>query len=291
MRHVLTGVAMFALSAAALAQDAQIINPRALFPEGPVMSSGKLLYAEYAGHVVTVWDGTANTQLWKQEGCGPSAVVPMGENFGITCYDSGQLVVISSDGKTLKSYDKDNTGGALVGPNDGTPDGNGGAWFTLSGPWESGPIVGRIVHLAGDGTLTELANDLHYANGIARGADGRLYVNESEAGRVVTFAVGAGGSLSDRRLFARLYQMGEASDAYPDGIKLGPNGNFFVGLYSAGNILEVAADGKLVNKYTVPSAAAPNMTFSDDGKTMYVMAVDNKDAAPYEGKVYAVTLN
>jgi hypothetical protein len=32
------------------------------------------------------------------------------------------------------------------------------------------------------------------------------------------------------------------------------------------------------------------MTFSDDGKTMYVMAVDNKDGAPYEGKVYAVTL-
>ena len=290
MRSVLPAIAMIALSTVAQAQDTQVINPRALFPEGPVMSAGKLLYVEYAGHVVTVWDGKSNTQMWKQEGCGPSAIVPLGDNFGITCYDSGQLVVISADGKTLKSYDKDISGAALLGPNDGTPDGNGGAYFTLSGPWEAGPIVGRIVHLASDGTLTEVANDLHYANGITRGADGRLYVNESEAGRTISFAIAPDGSLSDRRLFMRYYQMGEPADVYPDGIKLGPNGNFYVGEYSAGSILELAPDGKLKNKYTVPSAASPNMTFSDDGKTMYVMAVDNKNGAPYEGKVYALPL-
>ena len=237
-----------------------------------------------------VWDGKTNTQMWKQDGCGPSAIVPMGADFVITCYDSGQLVVISKDGKTLKSHDKDAAGGALVGPNDGVPDGKGGAYLTLSGPWESGPIVGRIVHLAADGKITEIANDLHYANGIALGADGRLYVNESEAGRVISFKIEADGSLADQRLFVRLYQLGEAPEVYPDGIKLGPNGNFYVGEYGAPNILEVTPEGKVANKYSVPSKAAPNMTFSDDGKTMYVMAVDNMAGAPYEGKVYAVKL-
>jgi gluconolactonase len=297
MRNVLAIVATLALTTAAYAQDPQIINPRALFPEGPVISAGKLLYVEYAGNVVTVWDGKTNAQMWKQDGCGPSAIVPMGENFGITCYDAGQLVIISKDGKTLKSYSKDDAGGALIGPNDGTPDGKGGAYFTLSGPWESGPIVGRVVHLTVDGKLMEAANDLHYANGITMGKDGRLYVNESEAGRVISFNIETDGSLSDRRLFIRLYQMGEAPDVYPDGIKLGPNGNFYVGEYrqpglvgGAGNILEVTPDGKIKNKYTVPSAASPNMTVSDDGKTMYVMAVDNMAGAPYEGKVYAITL-
>ncbi len=290
MKHILTIAAVLALSSVAQAEDTQVINPKALFPEGPVMAAGKLLYVEYAGQVVTVWDGKTNTQLWKQDGCGPSAIVPLGGNFGITCYDSGQLVVISADGKTLKSYDKDAAGAALQGPNDGAPDGSGGAYFTLSGPWEAGPIVGRVVHLAADGTLTEVANDLHYANGIVRGADGRLYVNESEAGRTISFAVAADGSLSDRRLFMRYYQLGEPADVYPDGIKLGPNGNFYVGEYSAGAILEVAPDGKLKNKYVVPSPASPNMTFSDDGKIMYVTAIDNKAGAPYEGKVYAVPL-
>ena len=103
MRQVLSAITVIALATVAQAQDAQVINPRALFPEGPVMSAGKLLYVEYAGHVVTVWDGKTNTQLWKQDGCGPSAILPLGDNFGITCYDSGQLVVISADGKTVKS--------------------------------------------------------------------------------------------------------------------------------------------------------------------------------------------
>jgi sugar lactone lactonase YvrE len=290
MKYLLKSLAVIAFSTAVHAEDVQVINPRALFPEGPIMSGGKLLYAEYGGHVVTSWDGKTNTQLWKQDGCGPSAVVPVGQNFGITCYDSGQIVIMSPDGKTVKSYDKDSAGGALLGPNDGTPDGSGGAWFTLSGPWEPSPIIGRVVHLGSDGTLTEAADDLHYANGITLGPDGRMYVIETEAGRVISFAVGSDGKLSDRRLFIRVYRMGEAPDASPDGIKLGPGGNFFVGEYNVGAILEVTPDGKIKNRYTVPSPASPNMTFSEDGKTMYVMAVDNKNGAPYEGKVYAVPL-
>jgi gluconolactonase len=282
-------IALAVLATPALAQE--VINPQALFPEGPVMQGGSLYYAEYAGQVVQVWDGAANRVLWQQDGCGPSAVVPMGVNFGITCYDSGQLVVISPDGQTIASHDKDAAGGGLLGPNDGTPDGQGGAWFTLSGPWEAGPIVGRVVHLGASGAPVEVANDLHYANGVALGADGRLYVNESEAGRVISFAVGVDFTLSDRRVFARLYQLGEAPGVYPDGLKLGPNGNFFVGEYSAGRIVELAPDGTLVRVHEVSATATPNMAFSADGKTMYVMAVDNTAGAPYEGRVLAVPLN
>ena len=157
-----------------LADDPTVINPHALFPEGPVIVADRLLIAEYSGQVVTVWDGKSNSTLWKQDGCGPSAVVPLGANFGVTCYDSGQLVVISPDGKTVATYDKDAGGVALQGPNDGAPDGKGGAYFSLSGPWQSGPILGRIVHLAADGTLTEVARDLDYANGVVLGPDNRL---------------------------------------------------------------------------------------------------------------------
>lgn len=290
MLRLFFALSLIALAETARADDITIINPRALFPEGPVMVGDALYYVEYAGHTVLRWDGKENAVVWKQDGCGPSAVIPMGENFAVTCYDSGKLAVISKDGKDVVAYDKDDKGGALVGPNDGTPDGKGGVYFTTSGPWEAGPIVGRVLHLSADGKVSEVANDLHYANGITFGADKRLYVNESEAGRVISFAVDDAGQLSDRRLFVRLYALGEPADAYPDGIKLGPQGNFYVGEYSAGNILVVAPDGKLVTKYTVPSAASPNLTFSADGKTMYVMAVDNKNGAPYEGKVYAVKL-
>lgn len=105
---------------------------------------------------------------------------------------------------------------------------------------------------------------------------------------MITFAVGADGGLADRRLFVRLTALGEPADAYPDGIKIGPDGNLYIGQYSAGRILVVPPDGALARKLEVPSSAAPNLTFSPDGATVYVMAVDDKQNALYKGKVYAI---
>lgn len=278
-------------TSSALAQEVTVLDPAAFFPEGPVLVEGKLYYAQYSGAVVSVWDGTTKSDIWTGEGCGPSAVVPVGENFGITCYDNGKLEVITPSGAPVASYDKDASGQALLGPNDGVPDGKGGAYFTLSGPWTPGPVVGRIVHLAADGTLTEVANDLNYPNGIVIGAEGRLYVNESYAGTVTSFAVAEDGSLSDRASFVHLYQLGEDPGVFPDGIKVGPNGNFFIGLNSAPAIVEVTPDGTAIAaRHTFETQGTPNMTFSADGKTMYVMAVDNEMGAPYEGRVLAAPL-
>ena len=92
-------------------------------------------------------------------------------------YDSGQLVVISADGTTLKAYEADAGGGKLRGRMMVRRMARVVPTSRLSGPWEPGPIVGRIVHLDKDGKLAEVANDLHYANGIVIGPDGRLCVN------------------------------------------------------------------------------------------------------------------
>ena len=97
-------------------------------------------------------------------------------------------------------------------------------------------------------SITEVANDLHYANGVVLGADRkRLYVNEFEAGRVISFAVADDGTLSDRRLFVRLGVVDEVSGigAYPDGIKLGPDGNFYIGQYSKGRIVRCGQGGQV----------------------------------------------
>jgi sugar lactone lactonase YvrE len=215
--------------------------------------------------------------------------MPFAGGMLVTCYDNGTFVKIGADGATEQVWDRDSTGAPLVGPNDATSDGQDGAYLTASGPWESGPIVGKVYHLDPGGGLTPVADDLHYANGIQLSADGKLlYVNESEAGRVITFAVQEDGSLADRWLFARLTALEEPADAYPDGIKLGPDGNLYIGQYSAGRVVVVTPDGELVRKLEVPSLAAPNLTFSADGRTIYVMAVDDQENAPYKGKVYAI---
>ncbi|MFC3645361.1 SMP-30/gluconolactonase/LRE family protein [Aquibium oceanicum] len=278
----------------AAAADVKVINEKAAFPEGPAFIDGKLHYVEYGGNTILVWDGQTNKELWKSEGCGPSAVLPLGDgDLIVTCYDNGTIARVSRGGETIASYDKDEAGDALLGPNDLTSDGKDGAWFTASGPWESGPIVGKVYHLSADGTIRMSADDLHYANGIALSADGkRLYVNESEAGRVISFAVGEDGSLSDRRLFVRVGAVDEASGAgaYPDGIKIGPDGNFWIGQYSSGRVVVVDAEGAFVKAVEVPSPTAPNLAFAPDGKSIFVMSVDDTSNAPYWGKVYEVPL-
>lgn len=286
-------VAGLTWASAALAEPA-VIDPKAAFPEGPWVEGTVLYYTQYGGNTVSVWDGTAVSTLWQQDGCGPSAVAPLGpDRFAVTCYDNGTLAIFNRDGSGTTAIAADSTGAALMGPNDLAPDGKGGLYVTASGPWESGPIVGKVYHLSPDGTLTPLADDLHYANGVALAPAGdRLFVNESEAGRVISFAVNADGTLSDRRLFLRVSQVDAGSpDSYPDGIKWGPDGNLWIGQYSQGRIVVVSPAGEFVKAYDLPSPATPNFAFSADGKHLYVMAVDDKSAAPYVGKVYDLALD
>jgi sugar lactone lactonase YvrE len=271
--------------------ELRIVNDNALFPEGPLVRAGVLYYAEYGGHRISLWGGKANAVFWERSGAGPSAIAGLGENYFVACFDSGEVAVVSPTGKTVAIYDKDDRGRPLIGPNDATDDGKGGLYFTLSGPWEPGPIAGRVMHMTREGTIREVANDLHFANGLTRSRDGvRLLVNESEAYRVISFKIESDGSLSDRRLFLRMHELGEAANAYPDGIKLGPDGCYYIGLYSAGRIVVVNAEGTLLRVIEVPSAAAPNVAFSEDGETLFVMVVDEKTKPPFRGKVYAVTL-
>ena len=114
---------------------------------------------------------------------------------------------------------------------------------------------------------------------------------ESEASRVIQFDVKPDGSLGNRRLFVRIGQVdpGSGSYAYPDGLKMDSKGNLYIGQYSKGRIVVVSPDKKLVKTIDVPSPAAPNMSFGSDESVIYIMAVDDKNNAPYWGKVYRVT--
>lgn len=287
----LLGVLSFA-AGTALAAEVSVINGRAAYPEGPTFIDGKLYYAENGANTIDVWDGSTNIVFWKSDGCGPSAVQPFGSDLIVTCSINNSLARVTRDGRTIATWDRDKDGGSIQTPNDLIIDGKGGVYFTASGPWESAPIAGKIFHMVEDGTITEVANDLHFPTGLTLGADGRLYVSESEAGRVISFAIRDDGTLTDRRLFVRVGTVDPAAgaDAYPHGLKFGPDGNLYIGLYSSGRIVAVAPAGTFVKAIEVPSPAAQNMAFSPDGKLLYVTAVDDKTSGPYWGKVYQVPL-
>ncbi len=163
----------------AQAADIKVIDANAKFPEGPFVENGILYYAQYGAGEICKWDGKALTQVWAQKDSGANAVQRFGDGFIIAGYDNGTVVLTDAAGKTKLTIDKDDEGNKLLGPNDIALDKHGGAYVTLSGPWETDPIVGKIVHVAADGKIKVVAKDIHYANGLVLSADGKiLYVNE-----------------------------------------------------------------------------------------------------------------
>jgi gluconolactonase len=280
------------------AADVRVLNDDAHFAEGPIWHEGKLYYVEYDRNSVTTWDGARNRIFWSKPGCGPSAVIPASSGeFLVTCYDSGTLGHISADGRDLPPYSHDKDGHPFVGPNDFAPDRHGGIYFTCSGT-APGPVIdGKIFYLAADGTITQEAADVHSANGIVVSNDGKiLYAIETEDNRLIQFTIGAGGSLSERRVFLNLDELTHhVTHIYPDGVKMDSKGLLYIGQNPrdvhaplGGTIFVVDAAATLLRTLKLPSPGVPNLALSPDEKTVYVMALDQLDKPPYLGKVYAI---
>ena len=227
-------------------------------------------------------------KIWERPGCGPAALVRAGADFLVTCYDENTLVRVSPAGETLQVYDKDAAGAAFVGPNDFVD--AGGVFMSASGPWETAPIVGKILYRAPDGTLRTVADDLHYANGLALSPDGRtLYCSETYGYRIVAFDVGEGGSLTNRREFARVAAIaGSAQPLAPDGMKTDAKGNLYIALYEGGLVLVADPAGKLLATIDPPAPNVSNVAFGPDQSVLYVTGVVDPSAAPWPGEVYRI---
>ncbi|WP_292585710.1 SMP-30/gluconolactonase/LRE family protein [Mesorhizobium sp.] len=294
-QHLLGAVFALALTSATQAADIKVVNDDAWFAEGPIWHQDKLFYVEYGRGTVTVWDGKKNGIFWKMDGCGPSAVLPTTTgDFLVTCYDNNTIGRISADGKTLPPYDKDTDGKPFSGPNDFAPDKDGGVYFTGSG--KGGPLIDASAYYIGkDGSVKKVAGDLHNANGLVMSNDGKiLYLVETEDNRIIEFDVSSDHSLSNRRVFLRLDDLfPNQPHIWPDGIKMDKAGEMYIGqsprsLDAPGKIIVVDKDAKLLRTLSVPSPSMPNFAFGPDEKVLYVMALDQIDAAPWHGKVYEV---
>ena len=84
---------------------------------------------------------------------------------------------------------------------------------------------GVIVRVDPDDTVTVVAEDLDFPNGMVITPDGAtLIVAESVGRRLTAFTIGADGALSDRRVFA------DGLDGPPDGITLDAEGGVWAAM-------------------------------------------------------------
>ena len=276
--------------------DGTILDNAAVYPEAPLWHSGVLFYVEYAGNDIKSWDGSNVRRYWKKEGCGPSGLIEFGKgHLLVACYDANSLIELDEHGGEVRAFSADSAGRPFHGPNDFTADGHGGIYFSASGTYDvAAPITGAVLHLsAGGAELTEVANTIHYPNGLTLSKDGKsLLVAEMLAGRILAFSVRADGSLGERRVWARMQDLAPPTpnqDAYngPDGFKLGPDGNYYIAQNGSGRVLVVGEDRHLLRTINVAVPYVTNVAFGPDGaRTVFVTGAFDQWKPPYQGVVY-----
>lgn len=272
------------------------IDPHAGYPEGPLWDHGRLLYVEYAGNDIKAWDGKQSSTYWRKDHCGPSGLLRFSnDHLLLACYDANELVELDARGKEVRTISTDTRGKPFTGPNDFAADGAGGAYFSASGVYDiKAPITGAVLHLSPDGRMVrELANTIHYPNGLTLSKDGRqLLVAEMLAGRILSFPIQADGTLGPRTVWARLQDLAPATpheDPFngPDGFKLGPDGHYYIAQNGSGRVLVVSEERQLLRTIEVPTPYVTNVAFGPSGAdTLYITGAFDQWKPPFPGAVY-----
>jgi gluconolactonase len=286
-------LALSLVGSLAAAGELTTVDPHARYPEGPLWREGKLFYVEYAQSNIKTWDGQRVAVYWHKDGCGANALIPFRGHLLVACYDNNSLIELDGSGKEYRAVRTDTSGKPFIGPNDFADDGKGGIYFSASGVYDvKAPITGAVLHISPDGkTILEVANTIHYSNGLTLARDGQhLLVAEMLAGRVLSFEIRSDGQLGARSVWARLQDLAPPTpneDAYngPDGVKLGPDGNYYIAQNGSGRVLVASDDKKLVRTISVPTPYVTNMAFGPNG-VVFVTGAFEQWKQPYPGAVY-----
>ena len=238
------------------------------FGEGPRWHDDKLWFTDCpAGAVMTV-DEAGRLEVAVETAL-PSGLgwLPDGTMVISTMYEA-TIKRVGPDGVTV-SHDLSDwawaTNDMVAGP-------DGSIYVDLYNTTDDG-IAGSIGYVAPGGEFSVVATDLATPNGLAIVPDGStLIVSETFGERVLAFAIGADGSLSDQRVFAEL-----GHGRHPDGLCLDAEGAVWVACYDTGEFLRVLDGGEITHRFQTERgwAIAPALGGSDR-RSLYLIINDTQ---------------
>lgn len=282
-------------SLATLAAGQTPLEVPAFYPEGALLHEGHVFYAEMgADRVTRLSPASGDTHVfWTAPGCGPTAIAPVATGFLVLCHLADKLALVTGDGRTEREVTNDAEGRTLHNPNAATPDGAGGAYFSVSGSFRAGaPAEGAVYHLSADGVLRRVVSGLHYTNGVLVRAGGQeLLVSEHLARRVLRFEIATDGALSGGGVFIELPPATGPTSfppalIGPDGLAQDSRGRIYIADYGAGRVLATDADGGLLAAIETPLPFVTSVALSPDGQLLYVTAARDNRTPPFPGAVF-----
>ncbi|MBM2578139.1 SMP-30/gluconolactonase/LRE family protein [Jannaschia sp. Os4] len=245
------------------------------FGEGAVFDAKGRLFASdpFNGRVIMFGDdGTFTT--WA-EVMQPNGHKVLDDGIHVVQTPDGPLR-LSSDGAPLGLIVPPEGAAPFLTPNDLTPDGAGGFWFTDPGRFGE-PDPGRVFHVDAEGTATLAAEGIDFPNGVVLRANGRmLLVGESRANRVLAFPVDGRGTLGPSSVFAVLPETETtwtpSGRPEPDGMALDTDGTLYVAHFGTPFIHRIAADGTMLDPIDTNAPSITNMAFDPAGDALFVTA-------------------
>lgn len=253
--------------------------------ESPRWHEGRLWLSDWlAGEVMSVDAAGVPTVELKMSG------LPF-------CFDwlpEGRLLILSNDqGRRLLRREADGTlvthaELADVSPypwNEIVVDVHGNAYINSIGfdmMTGEDPKPGVLAVVSSDGAVRQIAEDLHFPNGMVITPDGStLIVAESHAKRLTAFDIAADGDLVNRRVWAEV-------DGYPDGICLDAEGAVWAAAME--RCLRIEEGGRVLARVELDRAPFACMLGAE---TLYIVAAEWKGAegmtlANRTGRILAV---
>jgi sugar lactone lactonase YvrE len=237
------------------------------FGEGPRWFESLLWLSDMLGeavHTITL-DGSVTT-----------LELPGHAPAGLGFRPDGTLLIVSTERRVVLSYDgdivtqiADLSGIAPANLGDMVVDGRGRAY--IGSQAREGGI---IVRLDPDDSVTVVADDLDFPNGMVITPDGgTLIVAESVGRRLTAYDIDADGGLSGRRVFA------DGLDGPPDGIALDEGGGVWTSMTLAHQFERVVDGGEVTDRIDIGDRAAiACMLGGPDRRTLFL--VSSSDAYP-----------
>jgi sugar lactone lactonase YvrE len=142
----------------------------------------------------------------------------------------------------------------------------------------------KLAYVAPDGTARVAVEDMSFPNGSVITPDGKTLILGETLGAVLTaFDIGAGGALSNRRVWA------PTTPAVPDGICLDADGAIWVANPIAPQCVRIAKGGEVLEMIDTGQPCFACMLGGEDGKTLFMLTAASSDheaaASAQTGKI------
>lgn len=269
-------------------------------PEGPV------LLPDGSWGVVEMSPETGHVSVISPDGGSKRVVVQTGRPNGMIQDSEGTLWVAESQNPpSLLRVELDGTsevvltggdGADFMFPNDLVFGPDGALYMTDSGVHrpdfqiarerESGldnyPYDGKLFRIdLSDMSVRMLEDGLKFANGLAFGADGALYVTATATGFVYRYEWNSDGTLGTQEVFADLVDRSLAPGFIGgDGLAVGENGYLYCAVVGQGDVTVIDTNGSVVERIPVGGVQPTNVAFGPRGSGDIFVTV--KDAGNLE---------